>query len=225
MLWGSVQVLTVVMPNVGVKLFTPWGEAGALCPLLNVGCSTEGGIYGGMCLSLSYPFWCAVSSFSWWVGATPRWGSGRESAWNAGDLGSIPRSGRTPGGGNGNPLQYSGLENPMDRRAWQATVHGVAESDTTEHTHTGALSCFGFFFFFWRKLSHVWLSIHRVYEQQWVHDLPILLLNQNPQMDFNISLSSYCFGGLYQPLCLCLFIYTVKISISHLWPLNRIKCT
>ena len=36
----------------------------------------------------------------------------------------------------------------MDRRAWQATVHGVAESDTTEHTHTGALSCFGFFFFF-----------------------------------------------------------------------------
>ena len=63
------------------------------------------------------------------------------------------------------------------------------------------LSCFGFFFFFfWRKLSHVWLLIHRVYEQQCVHDLPMLLLNQNPQMGFNISLSSYCFGGLYQPL-------------------------
>ena len=45
---------------------------------------------------------------------------------NAGGEGSIPRSGRSPGGGNGNPLQYSFLENSMDRGAWQATVHGVA---------------------------------------------------------------------------------------------------
>ena len=51
---------------------------------------------------------------------------GKESAYNAGDLGSIPGSGRSPGEGNGNPLQYSCLENPMDRGAWQATVHGVA---------------------------------------------------------------------------------------------------
>ena len=43
----------------------------------------------------------------------------------AGDTGSIPRSGRSAGEGNGNPLQYSCLENPMDRGAWQATVHGV----------------------------------------------------------------------------------------------------
>ena len=50
------------------------------------------------------------------------------------DSGSIPGSGRSPGGGNGNPLQYSCLENPMDRGAWQATVHGVTESDTTEAT-------------------------------------------------------------------------------------------
>ena len=50
---------------------------------------------------------------------------GKESACNAGDLGSIPRSGRSPGGGNGNPLQYSCLENPMNRGAWQATVYGV----------------------------------------------------------------------------------------------------
>ena len=46
---------------------------------------------------------------------------------NAGDVGSIPGSGRSPGEGNGNPLQYSCLENPMDRGAWQATVHGVAK--------------------------------------------------------------------------------------------------
>ena len=52
------------------------------------------------------------------------------SACNAGDLGSIPGSGRSPGEGNGNPLWYSCLENPMDRGAWWAAVHGVAKSRT-----------------------------------------------------------------------------------------------
>ena len=51
---------------------------------------------------------------------------GKESACNAGDLGSIPGLGRCPGEGNGNPLWYSCLENPMDRGPWQALVHGVA---------------------------------------------------------------------------------------------------
>ena len=54
----------------------------------------------------------------------------KESACNAGDLDLIPGSGRSPGEGNGNPLQYSCLENSMDRGAWQATVHGVAKSQT-----------------------------------------------------------------------------------------------
>ena len=54
----------------------------------------------------------------------------KASACNAGDLGSIPGSGRSPGEGNGNPLQYSCLENPMDRGVWWATVHGVAKSRT-----------------------------------------------------------------------------------------------
>ena len=49
-----------------------------------------------------------------------------ESVCNAGDPGSIPGLGRSPGEGNGNPLQYSCLENPVDRGAWQATIHGVA---------------------------------------------------------------------------------------------------
>ena len=47
---------------------------------------------------------------------------------NAGDLGSIPGWGRSPGGGNGNPLQYSCLENSVDRGTWEATVHGVTKS-------------------------------------------------------------------------------------------------
>ena len=54
------------------------------------------------------------------------------SAYNVGDVGSIPGSGRSPGEGNGSPLQYACLENPMDGEACQATVHGVTELDTTE---------------------------------------------------------------------------------------------
>ena len=56
----------------------------------------------------------------------------QESACSAGDQGSIPGSGSSPGEGNDNPRQYSCLENPMDRGAWSATVHGAAKSDTTE---------------------------------------------------------------------------------------------
>ena len=54
----------------------------------------------------------------------------KESACNAGDPGLIPGLGRSPGEENGCPLQYSCLENPMDRGAWRATVHGVAKSET-----------------------------------------------------------------------------------------------
>ena len=53
------------------------------------------------------------------------------------DAGSIPRSGRSPGGGHGNPLLSSSLGNSMDRGAWEATVHGIAQSDRIEHTGTG----------------------------------------------------------------------------------------
>ena len=61
-------------------------------------------------------------------GGFPGGSDGKASACNAGDLGSIPGSARSPGEGNGNPLQYSCLENPMDEGAWQ--VHGVTKSRT-----------------------------------------------------------------------------------------------
>ena len=65
----------------------------------------------------------------------PGGSDGKASAYNVGSPGSIPESGRSPGEGNGNPLQYSCLENPMDGGAWWATVHGVPELDTTERLH------------------------------------------------------------------------------------------
>jgi len=58
----------------------------------------------------------------------PQWLSGKKSTFNTGDVGSIPELGRIPGGGYGNPLQYSCLENPMDRGTWWAMVHSVPKS-------------------------------------------------------------------------------------------------
>ena len=69
-------------------------------------------------------FWAtkSVFGFLWWL-------SGKEAR-NAGDAGLIPGLGRSPGGGHGNPLQYSCLENTMDRGAWWVIVHSVAKSRT-----------------------------------------------------------------------------------------------
>ena len=65
-----------------------------------------------------------------------RWLSDKESTCQAGDAGSIPRLGISSGEGNGNPFQYSCLENPMDRGAWWAIVHGVTKIWTWLNTHT-----------------------------------------------------------------------------------------
>ena len=85
---------------------------------------------------MSFPgqlYWCCLSSSS----CRPGWRNNqwarsevKASACDAGDLGSVPGLGRSPGGGHGNPLQYSCLENPMDGGAWWATVHGVTTSRT-----------------------------------------------------------------------------------------------
>ena len=107
------------------------------CPSLMWGVSRKA--VAVVLLPGSQPEWCEVRNpsrarlISTCVSRVLGFPGGSEvkaSACNAGDLGSIPGSGRSPGEGNGNPLQYSCLENPMDRGAWWATVHGVAKSQT-----------------------------------------------------------------------------------------------
>ena len=85
-------------------------------------------------LPLKYlrPSKCLSSSLSSFLSSS----DGKESACNVGALGSIPGSGRSPVEENGYPLQYSCLENPMDRRAWWTTVHGVTKSLTWLRTNT-----------------------------------------------------------------------------------------
>ena len=81
-------------------------------------------------------FWCSFFFFNFlcYMGV-PGGSDSKVSACNVEDLGSIPGLGRSPGEGNGNLLQYSCLENSMDRGAWKAIVHGVTELDTTEQLH------------------------------------------------------------------------------------------
>ena len=67
----------------------------------------------------------------------------KESACSAGEPSSVPGVGSSPGGGHGHPLQCSCLEKPMDRGAWRAAAHGVAQSDTPEHTCPRSAVCTG----------------------------------------------------------------------------------
>ena len=75
-------------------------------------------------------FTCKIREIQWGLVGFPGSSNGKESTYSAADLGFILGLGRSPGGGHGYPLQYSWLENSMDRGAWQATVHGVTKSRT-----------------------------------------------------------------------------------------------
>ena len=81
-------------------------------------------------LNICSLFYFLDSTYKW--RGFPGGSDGKESGFNTGDTDMIPGSQRSPGEGNGYPLQYSFLENSMDRGAWQATVQGTAESDTAE---------------------------------------------------------------------------------------------
>ena len=119
----------------GVRMGTPssdssWSMQSILSTLL-LGCFSAQGLRwsaGSQGHPMPSLFWRSEFCFY-----NSRGLDGKECACNVGDPGSIPGLGRSPGRGHGNPLQYSCLENPMDRGAWKATVHGIAKDlDTTE---------------------------------------------------------------------------------------------
>ena len=111
----------------------------------------------------------------------PGGSDGKASAWNAGDLGSIPGLGRSPGEGNGNPLQYSCLENPMGGGAWWATIHWFAESDTTERLH---LLTYSLPTLFHSATSHISLSI-LISRCQNIHKHPRIFTRENVYVKAN----------------------------------------
>ena len=96
----------------------------------------------------------------------PDGSEGKESACSAGDLSSIPGPGRSSGEANGNPLQDSCLENPMDTEVWQATVHGVEKSRTRLSDNT-----FTFFHFLRRFLLHLLKGHHILQERTFLLNL------------------------------------------------------
>ena len=123
---------------------------------------------------------------------------------NAGDVGSIPGSGRSPGEGNGTPFQYSCLENPMDRGAWWATVHGVAKSRIR-------LSHFTFTFLCILATSSICTSINLLYLHQWMN-----YLKTNPS-----KLCTYPPYFTYSRSWLLQLVHVTQTSLSFLYPLVR----
>ena len=110
--------------------------------------------------------WCGAKT----VTGIPGGSNGKEFAWNAGDPGSIPVLGRSPGEGNGYSLQYSCLDNSVDRELdWWATVHGITNSQTqlsSQHFHFFSLkNCYRLTGKYWfihsiHQTLHLWISIY-----------------------------------------------------------------
>ena len=117
----------------GMDLSTPDGWVITTWVVSKKLCLSLWSLRGGAGKTAIYAIWDSL-----WLFGTPCGSDGKESACNAGDPGLIPGSGRSPGEGDGYPLQFSCLENPMDRGAWWATVHGACKKSnmTKQLTHT-----------------------------------------------------------------------------------------
>ena len=136
-IWGVMHPLGVFCGEAKVSIPSPWGHPEPLRPAPRWCPAAETTTFLNTWMRKKTKPQCGKersvlnlrndhSGLPWWL-------NGKESTCKAGtaeDAGSIPGSGRSPGGEHGNPLQYSCLKNPMDRGAWRATVHGVAKSRT-----------------------------------------------------------------------------------------------
>ena len=125
-----------------------------------------------------------------------------------GDLGSIPGLGRYPGEGKGYPLQYSGLENSMDRGAWQATVHGVAKTQTRlSHFHFQEILTSDFSIF--RTISGSWNQLKILFKKY-----PKVKQNKAEQ---NVKYhSDHSFKGYYLWKFVFFFMYTHWVAMSNM---------
>ena len=139
----------------------------------------------------------------------PGGSDGKESACNAGDPGLIPGSGRTSGEGNGNPLQYSCLENPMDGGAWRATVHGVVESETTEWLHFHFLFFFSFIYLF--SLQYCSGFCHIL---TWIRHRYTCVPHPEPT---SLPIASLWVIPVHQPRAPCLMHWTWTGDSFHIW--------
>ena len=142
-------------------------------------------------------------------------GSGcKESTCSAGYLGLIPASGRSPGEGNGYPLQYSCLENSMDRGAWQAIIHGVAKSQTRlsdfqyTHTHTH---------------THIYIYTHmHTYQKRWkIIDVEYVFTECFWIRECLWSVCVYVSVCEYTCVCIYIYIFFPKKIFFLLWFIPR----
>ena len=118
---------------------------------------------------------------------------------DVGDVGSIPGLGRSPEGGNGNPLQYSCLENPMDRGAWRTTVHGVAKSQTQLND--------------WALEYLLWLYLMAAPTSMWEELLYQVLCYQAQGMQLGSRQSHYSHnspGGVVRTISISKYTYYVR---------------
>ena len=145
----------------------------------------------------------------------PHYNHGKEPTYNVGDIrdtGSIPGLGRSPGGGHGNPLQYSCLGNPMDRGAWQSTVHGIAKSQAwLSHKTTTAKSnsVISFSLGYWKDNSVFSLAmLINVY----------VFKNNNLEM-FLLASQLINGNGLLFCLVVCLLFF-LNLRFLNLWLCN-----
>ena len=129
----------------------------------------------------------------------PSGSDGKASSYNVGDLGSIPGLGRSPGEENGNPLQYSCLENSIDRGAWWTTVHGVAKSQTR-------LSDF-FFLSFFQVLNSASLQ---VFTNVLSFLIPLCYVVCFYELLLFKTASLLAYSGCYNPLYFCVISYDIS---------------